>query len=497
MGKGLPKKKGAAAPVVESKPMAASDDQIIYLDPFTLATGDNVRFKLKPFRIDRMAEKIVEEGGIKTPIEVRPLTDEEKALPENKDKTFMVITGNYRTAAAQKLNEESNAGVMVPAIERHLDSQLAILKRQLSENNERENMSPMDNAYAISKLVEAGLPKVEIRKIFARPNGKKGISIMDASNAWVNIMLSFLDFPKHIQERIHDGRIGVDAGYQLRKKPEDQWKSIIETIEKKRLELLTKEEEDDQKIETQERRAAEQAIKEAARVEKQSQQLTELETAKAIVAESEEAAKTARATAAEAHTTLYKIRSNAKISKEDKAAAEKGYKELDGAAKQADATHAANLKALEKLLTAQANQEKIATERAARLEQARKNAAERRAASNPISGQEVNQTATDLDAGAAPVKLNASQIRDAINTVYSLAGIVQPKTRLIAEALIACFDKGVTPSQLHLALSKLVGEHLDKAGRPLSTGRPAAPAAPPPAAQRQAPPPPPPSSRKA
>lgn len=482
-------------PAPEAVHVQSDQQQVVYLDPSTLALGSNVRYKLKPSQIEAMADSIVKEGGIKTTCEVRPLTPEEQALPEFEGIQYVVVTGNYRTAAAKKLNEEHNAGVMVPAFVRQFATKLDITMRQLSENNNRENMSPMDNAYAIKELLDQGLPKVRIREIFSRPGGKKGTEMQAASNGWVNIHLSFLDFPAHIRERIHDGRIGVAGAYELSKKPQDKWAAIVKGIEDKRLADIAKEEKEDELIQDREKRDAEKEAKEKERAAKDEKTKLELENAKKLVAESEVSAKIATETAATAYNGHRKVSGNPKASKDEKAEADRIWKDAEGARKQADSTHAANVKTLEKLEQARANAEKLARERNERLEKSRKDAADRRAAAipaAPIGAAEVNQAAAAVESGVqTAVKLNAALIRDAVQTIKSLAGIVQPKAMKITEVFEMVFDGKLTPAQGHLALSKLTGEYHEPAQRgqaaaPPTSGpnqmrnRPPAPAAPPP-----------------
>lgn len=79
------------------------------------------------------------------------------------------------------------------------------------------NRSPIDEALEIRRLIQQGVSKMEIRKMFARPGGRKGFKSMPVSNSFINMRLSFLDLPKAIQEKIHDGRLGVAAAYELTK----------------------------------------------------------------------------------------------------------------------------------------------------------------------------------------------------------------------------------------------------------------------------------------
>jgi hypothetical protein len=73
----------------------------------------------------------------------------------------------------------------------------------------------MDKAFAMKRMRDAGIPMIDIRTAFATVGGRKGQKIQEASNAHVNMIMSFLDFPKAIQNKIHDGIIPIWAAHQL------------------------------------------------------------------------------------------------------------------------------------------------------------------------------------------------------------------------------------------------------------------------------------------
>src|SRR5207249_5746573 len=66
--------------------------------------------------------------------------------------TLLPYTTLFRSV--EKLNKEQGAGLTVPAIVRPLADDTLRLKHQLTENMDRENQSPMDQAVAIDKLLK-------------------------------------------------------------------------------------------------------------------------------------------------------------------------------------------------------------------------------------------------------------------------------------------------------------------------------------------------------
>lgn len=235
-------------------------EKLVHLDPAKVLAEDNIRYQLLPHRVSAMADSILARGGVQTPVEVAKLD------PVVNGFTHKLTAGFYRHAAALKLNTESAAGLTLPAIVRQPASEEDRVLRQVSENRDRENLSPMDEAVAIKKLLDMGVSKTQVCALFARPGGQKGTELKPASNAHVNMMLSFLELPKAIQTKIHDGRVGVKAGYELTKVPAEQRDEILAKAEANRLKEVAREEKADQQEATAaEREAAKTAKLDAAK----------------------------------------------------------------------------------------------------------------------------------------------------------------------------------------------------------------------------------------
>ena len=91
--------------------------------------------------------------------------------------------------------------------------------------------SLIDQARMMKAYLDAGYTKKDVGKKFSRPGGRKGMKVQPASNSIINITLSFLDFPKPIKEKIHDGSLGLNAAKKLRESPPKGWQAILERAE--------------------------------------------------------------------------------------------------------------------------------------------------------------------------------------------------------------------------------------------------------------------------
>lgn len=212
--------------------------ELLDLSASDVAANNNIRFNLKPERIRHIADSI-KERGVLEPIGVEALH------PPADGKLYRIVYGHYRHAAVQLLHEEG-IEVLLPALVILTPGSVQeTLLTQVAENLEREEPSPMDTAVAIRKLLDAGVSRSHICTVFARPAGKKG-ERAPASNAWVNIMLNLLDLPKRIQNKIHDGTIGVGAAYELGRVDADKREAVVARAEAERDKWITKKARDEE-----------------------------------------------------------------------------------------------------------------------------------------------------------------------------------------------------------------------------------------------------------
>lgn len=260
------------------------EEQIVQLDPSKILADDNSRWSAKPRDTDvaRLMDSILEHGGVMEPVEVSELSPEDRKT--HKDLTHRLTFGFNRHAAVSKLNAEQSAGLTLPAIVRETESQGQRVKRQVAENNDRATLSPMDKAVAIRRLLDTGLSKADVRRIFSAAGGRKGSTVQPMSSAMLNILLNLLELPKAIQEDIHAGAIGVEGAYVLGKVPVDKRQAVVDRAKKDRQAQLDMEEADEKK-----HLAAEQKV-----VDTQSKAeaaASDYEASKAEVTEAEEMVK--------------------------------------------------------------------------------------------------------------------------------------------------------------------------------------------------------------
>jgi ParB family chromosome partitioning protein len=85
-----------------------------------------------------------------------------------------------------------------------------ILEQQLVENLLREDLKPMDQAYAFSQLMELN-----------GWNGKQTAEALNISASKVSRSLALLDLPKDVQQRVIDGELAARSAYEVSKLPND------------------------------------------------------------------------------------------------------------------------------------------------------------------------------------------------------------------------------------------------------------------------------------
>lgn len=428
-------------------------ESVVNLDPAKVqAEYGNVRYGLLPHRIEALAESIVEHGGIHTPVIVEKLT------PPTESYTHRLRVGFYRHAVALKLNTEQKAGLTLPAIVREgVD-----LRAQISENVDRENMSPMDTATAMHQALGDGLSREVVRKLFQRPGGRKGVQMQPLSNSSLNIYLSFLDLPKGIQTKIHDGRLPVSTAMVLVKVPPEQREEVLAKAEEARQRAIEREEKDA----WQEGKAAEREGKAA---EREQAKVAKVTTAQAGV----DKATVALASAEQAHTEAVETHKAAsrvgpteeRLGKEGSPlsfsewpeAEKRLFAERKGAAKLAqreaektlskakrDATNAANKL---HLLTRQ----KIETPVEAKPE---KKATPKKA--GRVQPSDVQKAAKASGVGdVGPMALSAAEARAAAG---ELAKSRFPKVKAIGSIFVKVLSGALTPKSAETDLSVITGE---------------------------------------
>jgi ParB/RepB/Spo0J family partition protein len=418
-----------------------------YVPPEALLANDNIRFGLKKYKVQDLANSIVEMGGIKEPLTVTRLAE-----PGPNGEEFLVLKGHYRHAAATLANKEG-AGVLCPVIITEEGQEgLERVKLQVVENVKREDLSPMDIAVAAQRMQEAGMTKADIRALFSRAGGRKGNQVQPMSNAILNIYLSFLEFPKSIQNKIHDGFLKVRAAYILAKYAQDSGidlkdpkvEKILADAEAERLKEVEREEKEETDFLESERKSAESVVKAA-------EEQKALEAAEKLAADAKAAAQAKVDEAAEKYKAVSAVPAT---DKDAKKAATEAFKAAEKD-KQAAEKAAVEAQALaDKLKEKTEKNAKLAQERREKLAKAREDAVKKSAPTE----KNITNAATKADGGT--VKLNGSQMRKVAEDLCLPSG--SPKVQSIGQALLRCFNGETTDGQLVSELAFITGERKER-----------------------------------
>lgn len=412
-----------------------TNETIMNVPPSALLADDNSRFGLRKSRIEQLKTEIMEKGEIIVPLDVERLSTPQDGVE------FRIVDGHYRRECAVQLNKEVGAGLLLPIRIHDETDKVTRLKRQVSLNLQREDPSPMDMATAISQLFEEGVSRQDVRAIFRRSGGRKGDKVQDASNAYLNMMVSFLDFPKKIQNLIHERIIGTAAAYTLTKKPKGEWDNIVEKCMQDRENEAVAEEKAEEKLLEADKKAEEAKLK--------SEQLIKDKAA------ADEKLKLTAANLQKYHAEEVEKFAAAKNAKnnEEKKQLEEAFKAAQGNSKAALEAAQEAEKEAKKLQVKMENLQKAAAERAKKLADSRK-AADKSAKSGdgkkPIGPKAIDKAANDV------VKLTGPQMRQAVHE-WALPGSF-PKIKAIFEIVEQCFDSVYTPSQAYTLMGKITGE---------------------------------------
>jgi hypothetical protein len=401
-------------------------EKIIYLDTSVIHVAENVRYSIRPGQVEQLAADITAHGGIHTPGEVEDLGGGQ----------YRLTVGHVRFEAIKKLNA-NGAGLSFPVVVRPAGDAATRLRRQLSENLARTDMSLMDCAVTIKRLLEQGTSKKEVCALFSKPTGKKG-ELAPASNAWVNIVLSALSLPKGIQDQIHAGLISFSGVYALSKVPAGERAAVVTKALAARQKEMEIEESEEGKLAKAEEKAQER--KDA---------ITEAEEASAVAAAALEAAQKAVVTAKSDEKDARRVSTPAnyhELTKEQQKALAKAIDDAKAnvsAAEKAEKTATATLTKANKAVAALV-----------------KKASERKPKAKPkpktIKDTDIAKAAKESGVEATkPVALKAAEMRAAVKDLEVTA---YPTVTEIAKLMTAMFDGTLTPKQVRGKLAELVKE---------------------------------------
>ncbi|MEN3046303.1 MAG: ParB/RepB/Spo0J family partition protein [Candidatus Hydrothermales bacterium] len=165
------------------------------------------RIRLTPESLKELVDSIKEKGIIE-PIIVRPIED-----------GFEIVAGHRRFLAAQELGLET-----VPCIVKELTEREAA-EISIIENIQRENLTPIEEAIAIRKLIEEfNLTHEEVAKKIGK------------SRVYVTNILRLLKLPDRIKEKLEKGEISEGhARALLSVKNEEEMIKLAEEIVKSKI----------------------------------------------------------------------------------------------------------------------------------------------------------------------------------------------------------------------------------------------------------------------
>ena len=181
-----------------------------------VAQKDQPRKYFAEQALQELAESL-KNSGMLQPILVRP-TNKHGQSSNQQQAQFEIIAGERRWRAAQQAGLHE-----VPVIIRALDNQ-ETLEIALIENMQRENLSPVEEAYGLKKLQENFHYTQEM---LAERLGKSRPTITNA--------LRLLQLPKEILDDIQTGAISAGHGRALVGLDESQAIDIAQQIKDKKL----------------------------------------------------------------------------------------------------------------------------------------------------------------------------------------------------------------------------------------------------------------------
>lgn len=428
------------------------------MKPEQILADQNIRFGLKKERIASMAESIKERGGVMQSVEIEPLD------PPVDGKKFRITDGHYRHAASLLLNDTENAGIELPVKVVAPSSPGDRLRRQVTANLEREDMSPMDKARAIQEALDLNIPMSEIREMFGTPGGRKGVAKQPASNSFINMMVSFLDLPKSVQGKIHSGLVGVASAYTLVKITKDdsltkdqlkaKQEEVIAECEEDRQKELEKAEKEEEKYLKSQAKTEAQIAKEREAEEKAAKEKEAIELANHAMVTKQREAEEAVQKALE--TFNAKMEATKAADKDAVKKAEEAHKAADAAAKKAQAdfrgaqaTHAK----MQARLAPKAAEEK--PKKGSPTPDIPKSSGKVK----PISPTEVAKAAAKVGAATSSTKLNATQML-AVVAELQLPG--HAKVKAIGQALEKCFKGEIDTRACYTLIAEATGESTKK-----------------------------------
>ena len=172
----------------------------------------NCRGAIAPIDVAELAQDI-QLNGLQFPITVQPSKDVEHDIPC----PWRIIAGHRRFKAFEVLERHSKDFNQIPAIVRRCLSEIQARVLNLGENIKRKDLNILQEAKALEKLYEAGVPRDHVAKLLSKSSG------------WVQNRYALLSLPKDIQLECANGIINqqqIKQLYSLRYDPLKQYEAV-------------------------------------------------------------------------------------------------------------------------------------------------------------------------------------------------------------------------------------------------------------------------------
>ncbi len=172
----------------------------------------NCRGLIAPIDVAELAQDI-QMNGLQFPITVQPAEDVEKEIPC----PWRIIAGHRRYKAFEVLERDDKDFGLVPAMVRRGLSEIDARVLNLGENIKRKDLNILQEARALEKLYEAGIPRDHVAKRLSKSSG------------WVQNRYNLLALPPDIQEECANGVINqqqIKQLFSLRHDPLKQYEAV-------------------------------------------------------------------------------------------------------------------------------------------------------------------------------------------------------------------------------------------------------------------------------
>lgn len=172
----------------------------------------NCRGAIAPIDVAELAQDI-QLNGLQFPITVQPAEDVEHDIPS----PWRIIAGHRRFKAFEVLERDNKDFRHIPAMVRCGLSEIQARVLNLGENIKRKDLNILQEAKALEKLYEAGVPRDHVAKLLSKSSG------------WVQNRYALLSLPEDIQLECANGMINqqqIKQLYSLRHDPLKQYEAV-------------------------------------------------------------------------------------------------------------------------------------------------------------------------------------------------------------------------------------------------------------------------------